>query len=71
VAKTYNQQDAVETLKGILMVQDKAFLATELAELIVKHVRLGNAPNVLHYSALNMDVIHDANQFVIKIGDET
>jgi uncharacterized protein YhfF len=69
VAKTYERNDAIETLRGILAIQDKAFLANELAKLVVKHIS-NTSPSSLHFKELDMDVINNGKDYSIKIGNE-
>jgi len=66
--KNYSYQEAVETLRGILASQDKQLLARELAQLMVKYS--DNLKKSYKINDLELQLINDNNQFIIKIGNE-
>jgi hypothetical protein len=65
--KLYDQTEATEYLSSILLVQDKTFLAKELAKVVVRYTDKQGAWSIKD----TLSVIKDENKFVIRIGDES
>ena len=65
--KTYEYYEAVDTLFGILSIQDKTTLARELAKVTIKQADSSNGWNI---KGLDIKVSKDGNKFAIKIGNE-
>jgi histone H3/H4 len=65
--KLYNQQDAEETLSGILSIQPARLLASELAKLMVKYADKNNG-----WTIKNLDIVlsKQENKFSILINGE-
>jgi len=67
--KTYEYQDAVETLFGILSIQDKNLLAKELAKVLVKYSDGMNRGWTI--KDIDLTLSKENNKFLIKVGNET
>jgi len=61
--KTYESQDAIETLAGILALQDKRMLADELAKVMVRQKNWT-------IRDLDLQLKEENGKFIIKIGGE-
>ena len=66
--KTYEYQDAVETLFGLLSVQDKQLLAKELAKLIVKYS--DSLDRGWTIKDIDLSLTKEGTKFRIKVGNE-
>ena len=67
--KTYEYSDAVETLYGILSIQDKQMLARELSKIIIKYCDELNRGWTI--KEVEISLAKEGNKFRIKIGNET
>jgi hypothetical protein len=64
--KTYDYNDAMETLQGLLCAQDKTSLAKELAKIVIKESDKSGGYSL---KSLEMSVYKEGNKFNIKIGE--
>jgi len=66
LAKLYEYNDAVETLTGLLSVQDRVLLAKELGKLMVKHASQNHGWTL---KDLELSIRNEGGKFDIKVGN--